>query len=761
MKAQQVVIVDDALLNLRILASIVGEIENVSVETFSTSLAALRWCETNDVDCFILDYHMPAPDGLEMIELLRSKPRFALVPIVIITAERERSIRIAALQAGANDFLERPIARDEVLARLRTLLALQSARGTLAQHVGDLEQSLHDEERLARIQAARLVSLWRVANDALMSETEALHAILAAGTEALRSGQEFDGCLLRRDGEDVVIEATTRRLRRPRNELRKTQAGSRFALAGCAELLAFESGKTQLWDDVLSDAAARARTGSLRADVRALIVTPFSVAQTAYCLTFWSSAPSREPFTSDDATYVELLANHFANRMQHAWQSSRIQYQVSHDALTGLRNRTQFRLEASADARVEVRHAVAIVSLDGFRRINDAYGHVAGDNLLRAVGAALERTASATDIVARLTGDTFGLFLNVVASQAELLARIGSFAALFEEAFSTGDARGTESVPLQATIGVAASGPDSTIEELMSRAETAVFVCKDERRGRVLLYETGMESQAQSATRLTGEIALALKRGEFELFLQPHVDLHTNSAVSAEALIRWNHPERGLVMPDAFIGVAERNGMIRAITLWVMVEAIRIAGALHVQYPGFRVYFNVSAYDVRDMSLVDIMKNAANNGARLETVGIEITETGAMQDVGMTARIVREMQQLGVLVALDDFGTGYSSLSMLKRLPLDLLKIDRAFIRDILVDEQDAALAETVVAVGLRLGLPTLAEGVESQEQLAWLSKRGCRFAQGHAITPPLPFERFRSWLAAYGPNDVSIASGL
>jgi diguanylate cyclase (GGDEF)-like protein len=391
---------------------------------------------------------------------------------------------------------------------------------------------------------------------------------------------------------------------------------------------------------------------------------------------------------------------------------------------------------------------MAVISLNGFRAINETYGHITGDALLVEVGAALQKRAIGDDVVARLAGDTFGIFLPGFGDEKNAHVRLRMIAEAFERPFSTGDREGKEFIPLTATIG-AFVAPDRTmsIETMIAHAETAVFAAKRDRSDAICVYESGLESAEAATKRLSGEIAAAIERDEFEMYFQPHVDLETMHVAGAEALIRWNHPTRGLLLPDEFVPFAEQHNQIKAISTWVIRSVLRAAATFRAIDPAFRVYFNLSAADITDMSIVNDLRDAAARGASLENIGVELTETMAMRDVGTAVQTIKALRDLGVHVAIDDFGVGYSSLSLLKRIPVDIVKIDRSFVHEILSDPRDAAIAEAVITFGRQFGFKTLGEGVETPEQRDWLASSNCRYAQGYFIARPAPLDRFVDWL--------------
>ena len=746
---QHIVVVDDAATNLEILCAILSDIPGAVLHPFTVSRDAVSWSHANQVDAFVIDYNMPDPDGLAMIGILRADSRYRFVPIIVVTAEHEFDVRLAALAAGANDFIERPLERREVLSRVKTFLALQAARSVLTEQVGDLEHYLRLEERKTRAQNERLATLWRVANASYDPRNEdAVQAVLSEGAATIRPGQRFFGALARVVDDDVVFVAAAR----SEDVLREVRAlvplGTRLPISDTILHRTLLSGTTRSWNDLAADpdVASLPRVVALRE--RAYIGTPFHVGRTTYILSFSSAQPAQEPFGPEDHTYVQLLADFFASRLQQIAQSDQLIYHLTHDTLTGLRNRTQFRLDARTRLAATGSGALAVVAMDAFRGINQEFGHIIGDALLVEVGVALARIVSEDDVVGRLAGDTFGLYLSGVGTHVALRPRLEAVSQLFTRPFSTGDREGKEFVPLSATIGaaVSAAGTES-IDQLLAQADTAVFAGKERGPGRVELFQSSMESQAGSRARRLAEISRGLEHGEFELFYQPHIDVASSQVHGAEALLRWRHPQHGLLLPATFLPFAEQNGLIRSITRWVTNNALRASERLRATYPGFRVYFNLSAIDFSDEAIVNDLRAARERGVRLENIGVELTETAAMHDVGTAARTVRQLQDLGVCVAIDDFGTGFSSLSMLKRLPFDIIKIDRSFIKEVTQSEHESAIAALIIAIGKQLGYETLAEGVETPEQLAWVRMRGCRYAQGFTIAEPMSIDALERWL--------------
>ncbi len=589
-----------------------------------------------------------------------------------------------------------------------------------------------------------MTALWQLVTTAEAAGGDPAAAVLTTGAQALRPPQRFFGTIARLDGNELVIEGTTCPVTGPES----LGTGARVALAELPPPLVVDRMTTYSWPDITDDPYARSLPLARRQRYRATICTSFNVRRRRYVMTFASHEPLEGTFTSEDVAYVQLLANLFATRMQEAWHVDRMSFQLAHDSLTGLRNRTHFRVDARIAHAQSAGGTIAVVSLDGFRAVNELYGHIIGDALLVEAGAALEACAVDGEFVGRLAGATFGIFLPAVRDPEIARARIATYARVFERSFSTGDREGKNRIPLGATIGVAvASDASVSIDALLSRADTAAFTAKRRGRGQTVVFESGMESADVERARLLTEFGLAIERDEFELYVQPHLDLLDRRISGAEVLIRWNHPVRGLLEPGTFIPFAEQHGFIRNLSLWVMRQTLALAGSSR-RDESFRFFFNVSATDLTDLTLVDELREAAARGARLSAIGVELTETAAMQAVGRTIQTIEALQELGVHVAIDDFGTGYSSLSLLKRLPVDIVKIDRSFVSEVLAGERDAAIAEAVIGFGRNFGFETLGEGVEHAEQLAWLGARGCRYAQGYLIAAPMPIGAFARWMA-------------
>ncbi len=626
--------------------------------------------------------------------------------------------------------------------------------------LSELETSLRIEEERTRHHAERLEALWRIVNDSQLRDEERWPAMLREAASAMRSGQGFQGALWRVDGTEMIVEAVTGPFPAVTGAL-TMRAGDIVPIeSGVVNELLAAGGGARAWDDLHPGpwASPLARQNG----TRSLIATTFTAGGTTWGLSFASTMPSLYPFGPQDKAYIEVLASFFAGNVQQRWQFDRIVYQQSHDVLTGLMNRSHFRSQARAAGRNCERHAIVLVDIDALREVNESYGYMTGDALLVEVGSALRQRASASELVGRVGGDVFAIFIPDPDSKRAAHARALDFAEVFARAFSTGDREGENFIALNACFGVAMAPEDgSTIDAILSHADAALLVAKGKGHGSIVVYESGMEGDALRRATLRNDLMAALAHDQFELYFQPHVEIATGSVAGCEALIRWHHPTRGLVGPEQFIPFAEQTGFIAEIDAWVMRNAFAAAKELMtVSRDGFRLYFNLSGRQAGNAKIIRLFTNAARSGVALGSIGVEITESDAMRDVDATRRVCRALRRLDVRIAIDDFGTGYSSLSSLKRLPVDIVKIDQSFVAGILDNPHDQAIVETIISISKSFGFDALGEGTEQPEQINWLRQRSCRYAQGFSICRPLPLDAFKAWLVFFYGSLAGVENG-
>ncbi|AVH38513.1 histidine kinase [Pseudomonas monteilii] len=429
-----------------------------------------------------------------------------------------------------------------------------------------------------------------------------------------------------------------------------------------------------------------------------------------------------------------------------------------HDTLTDLPNRTLLadRIE-QAIAKVAEQggcFALMFIDLDGFKPVNDAFGHHIGDLLLKAVAGRLRGHLHSQDTLARIGGDEFVLLvelqepndaMDVAVKQVNLVSRPFRVA--------------EHDLQLSASLGIVlypGNGQDQ--HELLRNADAAMYHAKSAGKNGYSFFDVSMNSNARQQLQLLQDLRQALEHRQFRLHYQPKFDAQACEPIGAEALLRWEHPQQGLLLPDRFIGLAEKTGLIIPIGEWVLDEACRqMRQWLDQGHQGWRMAVNLSAIQFCHAGLVESVARALQqNGLPANCLTLEITETTAMHDADASLTVLQRLSDMGVDLSIDDFGTGYSSLMYLKRLPANELKIDRGFVRDLEQDSDDAAIVSAIVALGQALGLRIVAEGVETDKQQDFLTRLGCDSLQGYLLGQPVPAEQFMSKLQALRPQDTA-----
>jgi diguanylate cyclase (GGDEF)-like protein/PAS domain S-box-containing protein len=416
------------------------------------------------------------------------------------------------------------------------------------------------------------------------------------------------------------------------------------------------------------------------------------------------------------------------------------------DTLTGLPNRALLKdrlgQAISRAHREQWCTALLFLDLDRFKEINDTLGHAAGDEVLRELAQRLRACLREGDTVARLGGDEFTAILEDAGSLEQVKMLAGKVLEVFAQPVRVRE----QDFFVSASIGVAVypeGGRD--VESLLKHADTAMYHAKSEGRNNFQLYAPDMSSRASERMTLEGGLRQALERGELLLHYQPIIDLRSGEAVEAEALLRWRHPTRGVLPPMEFIGIAEQSGLIVPIGEWVLREACRQAAHWRATgLPPVRIAVNLSARQFRKNGLAAVLGECLRAaGLKGDALSLEITESLLMENPEGSRRVLGEMKEMGVRIALDDFGTGYSSLAYLRHFPLDTVKIDRSFVRDLDRNPEDASIVKAMIDLAHNLQLSLTAEGVETQAQLGFLREQGCDHAQGYFFSRPVPADEF------------------
>ena len=429
-------------------------------------------------------------------------------------------------------------------------------------------------------------------------------------------------------------------------------------------------------------------------------------------------------------------------------QAEENEHQALHDALTGLPNRTLFRDRTRqailAAQREGESAAVLLMDLDRFKEVNDTLGHNSGDVLLQELAARLQGTLRESDTIARLSGDEFGILLPRVTGVPAVVDVAQRIREVLKEPFVLQD------LPLavEASVGAALYPEDGEdVDTLIQRADVAMYLAKGANSD-FELYDPRADEYDPNRLVLVGELRRAIAEKELLIYFQPKAELRTGAVKAAEALVRWRHPQRGLLPPDEFIPLAQHTGLVRPLTLYVLDEALRQCAIWRLDGLDLRVAVNVAMRNLLDMQFPDDVADLLSQwGIAPDRLELEITESAIMADPFRVRNVLTRLSELGIRLSIDDFGTGYSSLAYLKRLPVRELKIDKSFVMNMIEDENDAVIVRSTIDLGRNLGLEVVAEGVQSAEIWRELDRYGCDVAQGFFLSGPLPGEELTAWL--------------
>jgi diguanylate cyclase (GGDEF)-like protein/PAS domain S-box-containing protein len=650
-------------------------------------LARERKQGADGIGAVLVDLFLPDSHGIETFDrLFRATPQ---IPILILSGSQDEDIAKLAVQRGAQDYL--------LKGRLDSYL-LPKALGNMVERAANAEALFEEKERAQ-------VTLNSIGDAVMSTDVWGKVTYLNVVAEGLTgwSCAEAAGHPV----EEVlhIIDATTREAVRNPMALAIHESRTVGLTPNC--VLIRRDGVEAAIED--SAAPIHDRRGQVTGAV--MVFHDVSVARAV---------------------------------------SLRMSYLAQHDSLTELPNRMLFsdRLtEAIAMAhRYRRKLAVLFLDVDRFKHINDSLGHDIGDRLLQSIARQLRACVRSSDTVSRQGGDEFVILLTEVTHAQD--AAVSAEKILL--ALRTPHRIDQHDLHLTASIGIVTYPDDGTeAETLMKNADFAMYHAKDSGRNNYQFFNPDMNVRAVERQFLEVGLRHALERQEFVLHYQPKISLETGAIMGVEALIRWCHPQRGLVPPAQFIPVAEECGFIVPIGRWVLREACRQTRAWkEAGLPPIHIAINISAVELRDKDFVaGVRAILTETGLEPRYLELEITETFLMQDAKSTATVLQALKDLGVTLALDDFGTGYSSLSHLKRFPIDTLKIDQSFVRDLATDADDASIISAVISMGESLHMRVVAEGVETRDQFLFLQEHSCPFAQGYYFSPPVMAGEFSQLL--------------
>ncbi len=696
----RILIVDDRSTNLRIYEQFVKMMgPDYVAKCFDNPSRALSWLDENHADLLIIDYRMPEINGADFIRKIRSKAIDSDIPAIMITAHQDREYRLAALDAGATDFLQSPVSHTEFSQRAKTLLAQYRRKNELSCQTLNQQAGTNNHSNDI-IQGTSILEQVIDSIPIIICATGIDNKILFMNNyQAAMLGDEQEYFIGRNINDFFAEDTAVRNARRDQIILKTSQAIPHFE-------------ETFHSDDI---------------------------EMIFHC----NKAPllNKEGETIGVlSTGVDITARKYAE--QHR------AHLALHDILTGLPNRALLaeRIKSSVEecTKADETAALLLLDLDRFKIINDTKGHQTGDILLREVAERINNILQPDDFAARIGGDEFAIILRNVKSAEQINSRCKQLIRSINEPYSIA---GISQV-VGASIGIALIPTDANDpDELLRLADLAMYDAKANGRNRSCFFSPELNNIAQANATLEIELRKALVEGEFTLEYQPIVNASDGAYVGGEALVRWNHPKQGYLLPIDFLGVANDCGLIDDIGLYVIEAAckqIQKMSAMNIYTPQIAV--NISPRQFNNCDVYDIIKNLTEKYAiDASKLTIEITEELLLDQNNDILRTLSNIRDLGVGIAIDDFGTGYSSLQYLRDLPATCLKIDRAFISRIEASAADRAIISTITHLAHAFSMRVVAEGVETQNQYDLLKAAGVDSIQGYLMGQPMKVSDFEN----------------
>jgi diguanylate cyclase (GGDEF)-like protein/PAS domain S-box-containing protein len=684
-----ILIVDDEAQNRRLLAVLLRP-EGYHTASAASGEEALAAVGESAPDLILLDITMPGMDGYQVASILKANPTTANIPIIMVTAHMERTARLAGLDAGAEDFLTKPVDRAELWLRVRNLLRLK-AFGDMRDHSASLERQV-----LARtIDLQRFRTAMDATADAIMLVSRA-SMMFTEVNETACTLLGYDRSAMLDMGPADLVDASRAQLERQYDAL----------VAG----------------DHNRDQQETVMTCKDGATVQVEI--------------------NSQALRSENDWTIVVVVRDITERKE---AEQRLTHLAHHDPLTGLPNRTLFyeTLQRTLALARDIGSLVAVlfIDLDNFKSVNDTLGHAIGDELLLQFSNRLIQCVRVRDTVGRLGGDEFALILIMQDGQQGAVVIAKKIREVLRAPFLL---LGHE-VTISASIGITIHPDDSSDPDtLIKYADTAMYQAKHAGRDTYRFFTAQMNADVLTRLHLETALRKAIENEEFVLYYQPKVHLNSGRISGLEALLRWERPGCGMLAPNAFISVLEETGMIVQVGSWVLAQACRqIALWMRSAVGPVQVSVNVSGRQFAEGDLDgDIIAGLAKHAIPAELLELELTETSLMANTERTTDILHTIKQRGVQISIDDFGTGYSSLAYLRRFPIDKLKIDMAFIRDVATNPDDATIVLAIISMAHSLKLDVIAEGVETAAQLSYLRRNQCDQIQGYHFSRPMPADQ-------------------
>ncbi|MBE9561931.1 MAG: EAL domain-containing protein, partial [Proteobacteria bacterium] len=647
---------------------------NYSLHQLDSGIEALEYLEQEKPDIILLDVMMPHMSGYEVTKQIRKKWQADELPIILLTAKDRVEDLVVGLESGANDYLTKPISKDELVARIKThlnILQLKQAR-------------LEAEQKYRNIFENAIEGIFQCTLDG---------KYLSVNPACIKMFGY-------KSAEQMYTEITD-----------------------IGQQLYFDPQKRLVFTKLLE---SNSNVQDFEYQARRKNGTIIWVKETVHVV--------RDD--KDEIKYYEGIVENITERKQ---IEEKLRYDATHDQLTGLLNRNSFT-ESLTNTIIQnnMVFAVLFVDLDRFKIVNDSMGHLVGDRLLTDIAERLSKEVTGDNIVARFGGDEFALIfknfpdLKVLEQNiTNILHKLSQPYVLENETFNT-----------TASIGIALSNSKyKTADEMLRDADTAMYEAKTQGGNKSVIFQLEMRTKIVNMLKMERDLRKALERDELMVYYQPIISLETHKLIGFEALVRWQHPQQGLITPNSFIPLAEETGLINELGLWVFETACLQLSNWQQQFTNHTklgMNINVSPVQLKQPNLIyKIQDIISKNNIQPETCRIEITENAMMQNPQTALKILKDLKDLNVMLYIDDFGTGYSSLSYLQQFPIDALKIDKSFIQNIDASSKSAQIVNAIISLGKSFDLQIVAEGTENKTQVAMLKNANCHNVQGYFFSKP------------------------
>ena len=662
--------------------------DSVELVTFSNAETALESFLDKPAQIILLDWLLPGMDGLELASRIRQQPVAEDAQILVVTGREESDSLQKALEAGANDYLEKPVSPEQLLTRIE---------------IAKRNLELREKKRESDHKGTLMLQVF----------DNSMHGIL----------------ITNRENQIIYTNRAFSRITgfQADEALGQTPA---FLSSGFHS----EAFYHQLWESIRNHGAWKGEIWNKR--------------KNGEIYPEWLEISTVENERGELTHYIA----HFSDISQKKQNEEQLRYLASYDTLTGLPNRNHF-LEILQGSLIRAREshqkgAILFLDLDRFQVINDTLSHGSGDLLLRIVSERLKRMVGPADTLSRTGGDEFAILVDSLSSLDVPIQIVEEAMAQFNEPFQIED----QEIYVSTSIGICIFPDDGEdADSLLRNVDMAMYRAKETGRNTYHFYSPEINTRAFEHLALEASLRRAIEKDEFVLHFQPLISSQSHRAVAVEALVRWEHPELGMVSPARFIPMAEETGLIVPMGQLVMEKACRAFAENWTSDDGLEyISVNVSARQFFQEGFLDMVDSTLEKtGMEPRHLELELTESVFIQDVDRTVELLDQLRKKGVKLAIDDFGTGFSSLSYLKRFPLDTLKIDQSFIKDVHRNQDDLAIVRAIIALARAMKLRIVAEGVETEDQSALLIGEGCNILQGYLFSRPLPLLELNSFLTS------------